>query len=229
MTDNNITENLPAQSEIDKVSKEILNIDFLRFMDFADSVVRYIQIKLKDEVNWLQVIVLLYIISRGGSIVPSHLARLTLRSNYSMTRLINEMVKEELVITSRRNQDRRTMLVRVTKKGLALMLKNIHYIEMAQGSVLSCLTEENIQMMINLTRIIIPTLIEKTGKHPDAWSYYYRGIAYNYFDRKEEALNELEVCIKSSKNTKLTRLANEGIKKIQEASPSQGDGNGVST
>jgi DNA-binding MarR family transcriptional regulator len=220
MIEKKITEELPTQSEINKVSKEILKIDFLRFMDFADSVVRYIQIKLKDDVNWLQVIVLLYIISRGGSIVPSHLARLTLRSNYSMTRLINEMAKEKLVITTRGNQDRRTMLVRVTKKGLALMLKNLHYIEMVQGSVLSCLTEENIQMMTNLTRIIIPTLTEKIGKSPDAWSYYYRGIAYKYLDRKEEALNELGICIRRSKNNKLIRLANEEIKKIQETTQS---------
>ena len=52
------SEKLPSQNEIDKVSKEVAKREFLRLMILSDSVNRYVQLKLKDDVNWLQVIVL---------------------------------------------------------------------------------------------------------------------------------------------------------------------------
>lgn len=211
-----ITETLPTQNEIDKVSREIAKREFLRLMILSDSVTRYVQIKLKYNVNWLQVIVLLYIITRGGIIIPSHLARLTLRSNYSMTRLIDEMVKEGLVVRIRGEQDRRTIMIKITKKGLYLMMENLNYIDLVQDSVLSCLTEDNIETLINLKRIIVPTLVEKTGKRPDDWSLYYRGIAYEYFERNKEALNEFNTSIKRSNSNSLIRLAKEAIKKYRK-------------
>ena len=215
-SDNKNFEKLPNNNEIDRVSKEIAKREFLRLIILSDSVNRYVQLKLKDDVNWLQVIVLLYIITRGGSIIPSHLARLTLRSNYSMTRLIDEMVKEGLVIRTRGEEDRRTIMIKITKKGLSLMMKNLNYLDLAHDSVLSCLTEDNIETLINLKRIIVPTLVEKTGKRPDDWSLYYRGLAYEYFDRNKEALNEFKESIKGSNNNSLIRLAKEEIKKYKK-------------
>lgn len=204
---------LPTRSEIDKVAKDIRQGEFLRLIILSDLVGRYVQIKLKDDVNWLQTIVLIYITSRGGVAVPSHLARLTLRSNYSMTRLIDEMVKTGLVVRTRGEKDRRTMLVKVTKEGLAMITKTIGYVMLAQDSVLSCFTDANLEVFINLIRILIPTLIIKSGKRPDDWGLYYRGLAYLYFERKEEAINEFETCLKVSKDKSLIRLAKEEIKK----------------
>ena len=213
---NKESEKLPTQNEIEKVSKEIGKREFLRLMILSDSVNRYVQIKLKDNVNWLQVIVLLYIITRGGIIIPSHLARLTLRSNYSMTRLVDEMVKEGLVVRTPGEQDRRTIMIKITKKGLSLMMKNLNYLDLAHDSVLSCLTKDNRETLINLKRIIVPTLVEKTGKRPDDWSLYYRGLAYEYFGRKEEALNEFRMSIKGSNSNSLIKSAREEIKKYKK-------------
>lgn len=212
--DNEIEEKLPSRSEIDKIAKDIRNTEFMRLMIFSDLVARYVQIKLKDDVNWLQTIVLIYLISRGGVVVPSHLARLTLRSNYSMTRLVDEMVKEGLVVRTRGQKDRRTMQIKVTKEGLALITKTINYVMMAQDSVMSCLTEDNIEVLINLIGILNPTLMIKSGKRPDDWAHYYRGLAYAYFNRNDEALDEFETCLEVSKDASLIRITKEAVKNI---------------
>ena len=41
-------------------------------------------------------------------------------------------------------------------------------------------------------------------------------IAYEYFNRKGEALDEFNMCIKDSKSSSLIRLVKEEVKKIQD-------------
>jgi DNA-binding MarR family transcriptional regulator len=147
--------------EIKDVEKIVLDIYFTRIATFADTVDRYIDIELKDSVNWLKTFALLQLVIRGGSITPSELAKLMLRSNHSMTKLIDSLVKEGLVRRHRNGKDRRTIQVKITQEGLAEMKKIIKNIQTAEDTVESCLDKNELEQLAVLIRKLRFRLIER--------------------------------------------------------------------
>jgi DNA-binding MarR family transcriptional regulator len=157
----NMQKTVTKNIEIEYVDKIIRNIYFTRIATFADTVDRYIDIELKDKVNWLKTFALIQLILRGGSITPSELARLMLRSNHSMTKLIDSLVKEGLVRRYRNVKDRRTIQVKITQDGLASMIKIVKDIEKAEHTVDSCLDKDELKQLAILQTKLRYRLIER--------------------------------------------------------------------
>ena len=210
-----MSERLPHHNEIENVATAIRARELTRLVMFADMVSRYVDIKLRGKVNWLRISALSYLITRGGSLTASQLARLMLRSNYSMTRLIDDLEKDGLVIRERAGKDRRTIDVRITSAGLAFMMQSLGDSDLVEEELMSSLDKDEIETLRNLIRVLRFTLIEKTSKHADAWAYYYRGATYKALGRKAEAVADLETCIKLSRDRPLTKAARRELEELR--------------
>jgi DNA-binding MarR family transcriptional regulator len=147
--------------EVEDVDKVIRSLYFTRIATFADTVDRYIDIELKDSINWLKTFALIQLVLRGGSLTPSELAKLMLRSNHSMTKLIDGLVKEGFVRRHRNGKDRRIIQVKITQEGLAEMLKIVRKVETAENTVESCLDEKELEQLGILIRKLRYRLIER--------------------------------------------------------------------
>jgi DNA-binding MarR family transcriptional regulator len=157
---------IPSQAEVDKVNKEIRKTQFARLVAFADVVSRYTQIVLKNrenQISWLHTSALLFIITRGGSLTPSQLAGIMLRSNYSVTKLIDGLEKDGLLKRCRNSQDGRSFDIKVTSEGLNYVTNSLKNSEIAENELKSCLDEEELENLAVIIRKLRDKLIEKVS------------------------------------------------------------------
>jgi len=207
---------LPRINEIEDVQRAIRATNFPRLVMFTDMVNRYVDIKLRGKVNWLRISVLLWLIIRGGSITPSELARRLVRSNHSMTRLIDSLEEDGLVIRERSVEDRRTVHVKVTSDGLAFTRQSLNNASFVEVEVMSCLDKNEVETLNNLIRMLRLRLIEKTSKRMDAWAYYHRGITCKSLGKKAEAVADLEMCVNLSRDRSLTKAARRELEELRD-------------
>jgi DNA-binding MarR family transcriptional regulator len=154
---------MPSPQEIEKVNKKIRRTQFTRLIAFADVVNRYTDIILKHKYSWLHSAALIFTITRGGSLTPTQLARIMLRSNYSVTKIVDGLEKDGLVIRTHNGQDRRSIDVQVTSKGLDYIVSLLEYSKVAEDELKSCLDEQELENLANTVRILRDRLIEKVS------------------------------------------------------------------
>ncbi len=157
---------IPSQVEIDKVNEKVRSTQFPRIMAFADVVTRYTEIVLKpkeDQMSWLRSSALRFIITRGGKLTLSQLAAIMLRSNYSITKLVDSLEQDGLVKRVRNKQDGRSFEVIVTKRGLDHVIERIKDSEIAENEIKSCLDEDELHDLAVIMRKLRDKLIEKVS------------------------------------------------------------------
>jgi DNA-binding MarR family transcriptional regulator len=157
---------IPLQSEIEKVNTQIRSTQFSRLVAFADVVTRYTEMVFKikgDQISWLRSSALRFIVTRGGSLTLSQLAAIMLRSNYSITRLIDGLEQDGLVKRYRNKMDGRSFEVKVTVKGLNYILESLKESEIAEKELNSCLSANELNELARIMRTLRDKLIEKTS------------------------------------------------------------------
>jgi DNA-binding MarR family transcriptional regulator len=119
----------PLPQNIKAALKEIKETDFWRCVQFADTLIRYIEITMKEDsvVSRLQGSALYFLLLDGGTSTPTRLADQMLRSKHSVTKIIDSLEKEGLVIRDFTSQDRRVTSVRLTQKGLEHLRQRFAY------------------------------------------------------------------------------------------------------
>ncbi len=135
-------------------------------MAFADVVTRYTEIVLKqkeNQVSWLRASALRFIITRGGKLTLSQLAAVMLRSNYSITKLVDGLEKDGLVKRFRNKKDGRSYEVKVTQAGLDYVISRFGDTEAAENELRSCLNEDEIRDLAVIIRKVRDSLIEKVS------------------------------------------------------------------
>jgi DNA-binding MarR family transcriptional regulator len=145
---------MPSSEEIEKVNKKIRRTQFTRLIAFADVVNRYTDIVLKHKYSWLHTAALIFTITRGGSLAPTQLARIMLRSNYSVTKIVDGLEKDGLVTRSHNGKDRRSIDVQVTSKGLDYIISLLENTKVAEDELKSCLDEGELENLANTVRIL---------------------------------------------------------------------------
>ena len=153
----------PTPEQIEKVNKKIRRTQFTRLIAFADVVNRYTEIILKDKHSWLRTAALIFTITRGGSLTPSQLARIMLRSNYSVTKLVDGLEKDGLVTRSHNGQDRSSIDVQVTSKGLEYIASSLENTRVAEEELKSCLDQQEMENLANTIRKLRDKLTEKVS------------------------------------------------------------------
>ena len=143
---------LPESSEVENLSKEIRSLELTYVTSFADATNRFIDIVTKkgddSRSRWG---VLSCLIVYGG-LRPTDLARRMFRPKHSITLVIDQLEKLGFVIREPVKKDRRQILVRITKCGIDEFATNLTRAKEAWEPVISCLSEEEIEVLNNLMR-----------------------------------------------------------------------------
>jgi DNA-binding MarR family transcriptional regulator len=154
---------MTSPEEIEKVNSQIRRMQFPRLFVFADVVSRYTEIVLKNKVSWLRTNALLFIITRGGSLTPTLLARIMLRSNYSVTKLIDGLEKDGLVQRHPNGNDRRSIIIEVTSEGLKFVVSNLRQTSVAENDLKKWLPSDELENLAATIRLLIDKFIERTS------------------------------------------------------------------
>ncbi len=155
---------MPSREEIEQVDSRIRSLQMPRIIAFADVVNRYTQIILKNRVSWLRASALIFLITRGGSLTPSQLARIMLRSNYSITKLIDGLEMDGFVRRTPDRHDRRSTQVVVTSKGLEFVTSSLSKTVSAERELRSWLDQEELERLAPTIRKLRDKLIEKISR-----------------------------------------------------------------
>jgi DNA-binding MarR family transcriptional regulator len=155
---------MPSSDEIKKVNTQIRGMQIPRIIVFADVVNRYTQKILKDKVSWLRASALIFLITRGGTLSPGQLARIMLRSNYSITKLIDGLEKDRLVKRYPDSKDRRSIKVKVTSEGLNYVISNLSNIAEAERELKCWLNDNERENLAAIIRKLRDKLIEKISE-----------------------------------------------------------------
>jgi DNA-binding MarR family transcriptional regulator len=154
---------MTSPEEIEKVSSQIRRMQFPRLFVFADVVSRYSETVLKNKVSWLRTNALLFIITRGGSLTPTQLARILLRSNYSVTKLIDGLEKDGLVQRQPNGNDRRSINIKVTSEGLIYVMSNLKQTSVAENDLKKWLPNDELENLAATIRFLRDKFIERVS------------------------------------------------------------------
>lgn len=147
---------------IEKMRREILSMDLNRLIVFSDVMNRYFLLRAKgDARTWLRVYAVTFIITRGGKVTPTELAKILLRSKNSVSQLINGLEKNGLVRRYHTTEDRRSVYVEVTSDGLSFIKARLKIVKSLEEEIRSCLDEGELRIIVDLTRKLRLRLIEK--------------------------------------------------------------------
>jgi DNA-binding MarR family transcriptional regulator len=110
----------PLPRDIKSALNQIKETDFWLCVQFADTLLRYIEITMKQDsvISRLQGSALYFLLINGGASTPTQLANSMLRSKHSVTKIIDSLEKEGLVVRDFTNKDRRVTSVKLTVDGL---------------------------------------------------------------------------------------------------------------
>lgn len=134
--------NIPTTQEVENVIKQ-LNIDFIRYIAFADTVTRYIETKLEQtSVSRLQAGVLHFLVLHKGKWTPSQIAKIMFRSKHSLTKLIDALEKQGLVVRDDSTKDRRVTYIKITSAGLDYVVSKVDIAKKFTDGVVCCLAED---------------------------------------------------------------------------------------
>ncbi len=106
-----------TRAEMKVLTNVIKSTKLFPLVGLADVINRFIDIRLKGEVNWNKTFALVIIIFSGGSITPSELGGRMLRSKENITKMVDILVREGMVKRSRSKKDRRSVRIILTLEG----------------------------------------------------------------------------------------------------------------
>jgi len=132
-------------ADIKEINDELLAMHFTRLMALADVVNRYVNIALKDEVNWLRFRALVILAGIGkGTITPTELAVNLLRPNQNATKIVDGLERDGLVVRLPEPADRRQITIKITNDGIEYIRQSLKRIALAEKELQLCLDENEL-------------------------------------------------------------------------------------
>jgi DNA-binding MarR family transcriptional regulator len=143
----------PSTREVKGLLNQIKATDFWRCVQFADALIRYLEITMKQDsvVSRLQGSALYFLLLSGGESTPTRLANRMLRSKHSVTKIIDSLEKEGLVVRDFTNKDRRVTSVRLTAAGLEHLRKRFAKGNERARHVMDSLDKKEQKRLVELT------------------------------------------------------------------------------
>ena len=151
--DNNAQSIESLAKEIKEIS-EVVKIDSLILLMYAaEAVNKYLESQMKKHgQDQTRLNVLYLLISNGGTMTPTNISKRVYRSKHAITRSIDILEKDNLVKREPSGDDRRSINVTVTKKGINLVKKPLPDLQRASSVATSCLSKEQVEELGNLSR-----------------------------------------------------------------------------
>lgn len=146
----------PLPRDIKTTLNQIKETDFWLCVQFADTLIRYLEITMKQDsvVSRLQGSALYFLLLNGGESTPTQLANTMLRSKHSVTKIIDSLEKEGLVVRDFTNKDRRVTSVRLTPAGLEHLRQRFARGNERARQVMDSLDEKEQKRLVELTERI---------------------------------------------------------------------------
>lgn len=148
------------QNYANETEEEILYMDLARLIGFFDVMDRYLRLRLKDYGNWLKVTTIRFVLTRGGALTPSQLAKIMLRSKNSISNIIRGLEKDGLVRRTYSKKDSRKVIITVTPKGNKFAMNCLKRLSPLQEELMSCLEGDELSILVGLSRKLRLKLIE---------------------------------------------------------------------
>ncbi|HVN97334.1 MAG TPA: MarR family transcriptional regulator [Syntrophorhabdaceae bacterium] len=155
---------------------ELSSCHFTRLMMLSDVINRYVNIALKDEVNWLKMGVLINLALSDKGIAPSELARNLLRPKQNATTILNNLEKEGLVARNRGKRDRRVVQVFITTDGLKYILESLRKIAPVERELTYCLNEPELTAISVMVKKIRRHMVSLVMGNPDHIKNQIKGV-----------------------------------------------------
>jgi len=143
----------PLPEDIKQVLNQIKETDFWLCVQFADTLIRYLEITMKEDrvVSRLQGSALYFLLLDGGESTPTQLARHMLRSKHSVTKIIDGLEKEGLIARSATEKDRRVTSLKLTARGLERVKQRFARGNERAGQVMASLDAKEQKRLVALT------------------------------------------------------------------------------
>jgi DNA-binding MarR family transcriptional regulator len=114
----------------------------------------------KNVVSRLQGQALRYLILSGNNMTPTKLARLMYRSKHSMTKIIDNLEKQGLVVRDHTGKDRRVTNIKITAAGLDYVIQTYSSGESWGGKLLECFPPAEQKKFIDMTKTMREHIVD---------------------------------------------------------------------
>jgi len=154
-------------TEIKEVS-QVVRLDSLILIMYAGDVVsRYLDTKMKKFGQDLTRFNILYLlVGSGGVLTPTYISKRVFRSKHAITRALDVLEKDSLIERERTHTDRRSVNIRITKKGLQLVQRSLPDLQRASAAVMSSLGKEKNEELKNLLKELRSQVLNLIGSSP---------------------------------------------------------------
>jgi DNA-binding MarR family transcriptional regulator len=158
----------PLADEIREQASELRGEIFLSFSYTADIFNRNLDIMLaKRNSSRTRFGILHNLVTHGGSMTPTEIAKRVFRSKHAVTRAIDVLEKDGLVRRGTVRGDRRLRKVSITKKGIKLIADNMDDRRESSQRAMSCLTQrqsEELKVILERLRKHLLSMIDDSLK-----------------------------------------------------------------
>ncbi len=143
----------PFPEDIRNVVKQTKETDFWLYVQFADVLIRYLEITMKQDsiISRLQGTALYFLLLNGGDLTPTQLAGVMLRSKHSVTKIIDSLEREGLIVRDFTNKDRRVTSIKLTSSGLEHLKQRFTKGNERADKVMGILDTEEQKTLVDLT------------------------------------------------------------------------------
>jgi DNA-binding MarR family transcriptional regulator len=146
--------------KIKDARNEIFNMRLSRLIVFNDVLSRFLLLRVKEYHSWIKVNALLFLISREDDLTPSSLAKLMLRSNNSITDLLNDLERHKLIRRIHSKKDQRVITIKITSKGIKFAMDRLGRLTKVEEELKTYLDENELSTLVSLVRKLRRKIIE---------------------------------------------------------------------
>jgi DNA-binding MarR family transcriptional regulator len=143
-----------------ELKETILKTRLTTLISCYDILDRYLNTRIKQYRNWVKVHALIFLINRGGGCTPSTLAKLMLRSKTGITDLLINMEKTNLIRRIHSKEDRRSVTIKVTSKGIKYVAVRIDKLLPFEEKIKTYLSDEELTTLTKLMRKLAVAMVE---------------------------------------------------------------------
>jgi DNA-binding MarR family transcriptional regulator len=142
---------IPSDKDIETTRKLIRSQKFIYISAFSNAVSKYVAlISKKTMANRTGVTVLTQMIVKGGSLHPTELAKLLWISKHSMTKIIDKLEQDGLVVRHRIDDDRRAVIIQITSFGLDFIREILNSHNLLWKDIINSLDENEQEELMRL-------------------------------------------------------------------------------
>jgi len=207
-------EKLPSEKDYKAARRKLSSRKFPVMIHLADVLNRYIDTKYHGKIDWLRINALMIMTIKGGMVNLSQLSGSMIRPKWTITKLIDAMEYDGQVARVPSTEDRRSTLVRTTRKGLETLERFLAICDEAEKETLGSLENKDLTTLEFTSRLLISHLVELTSNYRDSSFYYHRGMFYKALGRKNAAEANLKRSLETANEKPLIRRITKELNEL---------------